>query len=93
MEFLGQGSDLSYSYDLSCSCGNAASLTQCAGPGMGPVSQHSQDAADPIAPKQQLLSAVIFIISFIPLTLSVVYSFFSSSLSCKVRLLIWDLVF
>ena len=33
MEFLGQGSDLSHSLDLSCGCGNSGSLTHCAGPG------------------------------------------------------------
>ena len=32
MEFLGQGSDLTHSYDLSCSCGNAGSLIHCARP-------------------------------------------------------------
>ena len=33
MEFPGQGSDLSHSCGLSCSCGNAGSLTHCAGQG------------------------------------------------------------
>ena len=31
MEFLGQGSDLSPSWDLSCSCSNTGSLTHCVG--------------------------------------------------------------
>ena len=47
-EFPGQGSDPSYSCDLYCSCGNARSLTHYAGLGMEPVSQCSQEAADPI---------------------------------------------
>ena len=50
-EFLGQGSDPSYSCDLCCSCSNAGSLTCCAGPGIEPVSQHGVDA---IAPQQEL---------------------------------------
>ena len=37
MEFLGQELDLSHSHDLSCSCGNAGSLTHCAGPGIEPI--------------------------------------------------------
>ena len=44
LEFPGQGSDLSHICDLSCSCGNARSLTHCTGPGIEPASQHSQDA-------------------------------------------------
>ena len=54
MEFLGQGSDLSHSCDLSCSCSNAGSLTHCARPGIEPRSQHSQDAANPSAPQWEL---------------------------------------
>ena len=38
MEFLGQGSNLSWSCDLYHSCGNARSLTHCAGPGIEPMS-------------------------------------------------------
>lgn len=41
MEFPGQGSD------LSCSCGNARSLTYCAVPRTEPASQHSRDTIDP----------------------------------------------
>ena len=40
--------------NLSCSFGNARSLTNCAGPGIKPASQYSQDAANPIAPQQEL---------------------------------------
>ena len=47
VEFPGQGSDPSHSCDLSCSCSNTRSLTHCAGPS-------SQDAANPIAPQQEL---------------------------------------
>ena len=56
MEFPGQGSDLSHSWnDLSCSCGNAGSLTLCAGLGIEPASQCSRDAADPVVPQRELL--------------------------------------
>ena len=48
MEFPGQGSDPSRS------CGNARSLTHCTGPGVEPVSQHSRDAINPIAPEREL---------------------------------------
>ena len=41
-EFPGQGSDLSYSCNLSQSCGNVGSLAHCAGPGIEPASQYSQ---------------------------------------------------
>ena len=54
MEFLGQGSDLSYNHDLGRSCGHARSINHSAGPGIEPVSQHSQDAADPIASQKEL---------------------------------------
>ena len=40
---------------LSCTCGSARSLTHCAGLGTEPVSQHSQDTADPTVPQQELL--------------------------------------
>ena len=55
MELLGQGSDLSHGSDLSRSWGNTGSLTHCARLGIEPVSQHSQDAANPTAPEQELL--------------------------------------
>jgi len=38
------------------------SLTPCAGIGMEPASQHSQDAADPVVPQWELLS--VFFLSF-----------------------------
>ena len=53
----GPGSDPSHSCDLSCSYGNARSLTHCAGVGIQPR-QGSQDAADPITSQQELLTAV-----------------------------------
>ena len=49
LEFLGQGSDPNCNFSLSHSCGNAGSLTHCAGPGSEPASQGSQDAASPVA--------------------------------------------
>ena len=58
MEFLGQGSDPSHSRDLSHSCGNAGSLTHCAGPTIEPVSQSSQDTTDAITTKQELLQLI-----------------------------------
>ena len=55
MEFLVQGSDLSHSCDLSCSCSNAGSLTHRARLGIEPpTSQGTQDAANPIEPQQEL---------------------------------------
>ena len=54
MEFPGQGSDLSHSCHLGCSCGNARFLIHCAGPGIKPVSQLSQGTADPTAPQHEL---------------------------------------
>ena len=54
MEISGQGSDLSHSCDLSCNRDNVGSLTHCARPGIKPVSQCSQDAADPVAPQREL---------------------------------------
>ena len=61
MEFLGQGSDPSHICDLRHSCGKAGSAAHCARPGTKPASQRFQDAADPIAPQQELLSVVIFL--------------------------------
>ena len=55
MEFLGQGSDWSCSCNPSRSCGNARSSTHCAGQGIEPASQGSQDAADPVVPQWELL--------------------------------------
>ena len=54
MEFLGQGSELSHSHDLSCSCGNAGSFTHCARLEIKPATQFSQDTADPVAPQREL---------------------------------------
>ena len=67
MEFLGQGSDPSRSHDLSHSCGNAISLTHCARLGSKPASQCSQDSADPIAPKKELL---LFIFEYLKNTVT-----------------------
>ena len=69
MEFPGQGSDPSHSLNLSLSCGTAGSLTHCAGPGIEPVSQHSQDTANPVVPQWELLElyrpVVIESVSFV----------------------------
>ena len=51
MEFLGQRSDLSLSFNPCCSCGNAGSLGHCAGPGIKPAFQCSRGATDPVAPR------------------------------------------
>ena len=47
MEFPGQGSDLSHSCDLLCSCGNAGSLTHCARLEIKPAS-HCATVGTPI---------------------------------------------
>ena len=62
-EFLGQGSDPSYSCDLSHTCGNTGSLTHCARLGIKPLSWHSQDAANPVAPQWELL--LLFLLSLL----------------------------
>ena len=59
MELLGQG------LDLSCSCSNAGSLTHCAELGIEPTSQSSQDAADPIAPQQELLNLFFIVVTLV----------------------------
>ena len=53
MEFPDQGSDLTQSCKLSCSYSNIGSLTHCAGPGIKPASQPSQDTTDPVVPQQE----------------------------------------
>ena len=55
MELPGQGSDLSHSRDLCCSCSNTRSLTCYVGPGIEPASQCSQDSTDSVAPQRELL--------------------------------------
>ena len=57
MEFPGQGSDPSCRFDLSHSCSNARSFTHCAGPGIKPASQQSQEAADPVTAQWELLAS------------------------------------
>ena len=59
MEVPGQGSDPIHSCKLSHSCGNAGFLTHCAGLGIEPMSQRSQDTANPIAPQWELLHLYI----------------------------------
>ena len=50
IEFLGQGSDLSHSCDLSHSYGNTRSFTHCTRLGIEPESQGSREATDSIMP-------------------------------------------
>ena len=52
-------SNLSCSFHLHCSCGNARSLTHCAGLEIEPSYCHCRDAADPIVPQQELLISVL----------------------------------
>ena len=54
MELLSQGSDWSCSCELSRNCSNTGFLTHCAGLGITPKSQHSQDTADPVMPQWEL---------------------------------------
>ena len=63
MEFPGQGSDPSHRGNISHSCGNARSLTQCAGPGTKPATQRSQDAAHPIVPQGSSKSCNPYLLS------------------------------
>lgn len=52
--------DRSQNCDLSCSFGNAGSLTHCPRPETEPVYQRSRDAAHPAAPQQELLKRLAF---------------------------------
>ena len=58
MELPGQGSELSRNCDPSHSCGNARSLTHCAGPGIKPRCQHSRDSANAVAPQRELQACI-----------------------------------
>ena len=73
VEFLGQGSDLSCSYNLCCSSGSARSLTHCAGSGIEPASRQSRDATNPFAPQGEFLGSyiVLAILCFCSGTLNV----------------------
>ena len=57
MEFLGQGSDLSHSWDLHHSCCKPGSFE--------PVSRHCRDAADPTAPQREL-QQLLLVLSSLP---------------------------
>ena len=63
MEFPGQGSDPSQNCDLSHSYSNARSLTHCAGPGIEPASQHSQDTTNLVAPQWGFQGSSVFLVS------------------------------
>lgn len=56
MESLGQGSGPSHSLHLDQSSGSASSLTQCPRSEIEPATQCPQDATDPVALEQELLS-------------------------------------
>lgn len=49
------------SHDLSHICSNAGSFTHCSGPGIEPVTQHSQDTPYPLVPKRELQTQRFFI--------------------------------
>ena len=55
MEFLGQGSDLSYN------CGSSGPIIHCAESGIKSVSHCSRDATGPTVPQQELLFTYILI--------------------------------
>ena len=55
MTFLGQGSDLSYSYDLCQSCSNAISFNTLCELGIKPESWCCRDAGDLVVPQWELL--------------------------------------
>ena len=55
MQFLGQGSDLSLSWDLYCSCSNTGSLSHWTGPGIKRASWHCRHTTNPVAPQRELL--------------------------------------
>ena len=80
MQLPGQGSDLRHRCDLSLSCGNARSLTYCAGLGMEPVSQHSQDATYPIVPQGELqvLSSFLLVYMSVLVLVSHCFDYYSS---------------
>ena len=60
MEFPGQGSELSCSFDLHCRCSHSGSLTHCAWLGIEPTSQRCRDTTDPaVLPQEPLSDAVL----------------------------------
>ena len=69
------------SLELSHSCCNNECLTHCAGPGIEPVSQHSQDAANPILPLRSSDNFVLrcFLLFLVFVNLSYVFDFWSPS--------------
>ena len=65
MEFPGQKSEWSHSCDLLHSCGDAGSLTHCAGPGIEPAFWSCKDMANPTAPQQELLFLFLSLFFFL----------------------------
>ena len=68
IEFIGPVSYLSHSCHLGHSYSNTGSLTHCAGPGIEPTSQCSQDTTDPIAPQQELPVCIFYATTMLRLT-------------------------
>ena len=62
MEFPDQGLDPSRSWDLSCSCSHAGSLTHSVGLEVETVSQRSQGTADPIASQRRLQYIILLLL-------------------------------
>lgn len=58
MELPSQGLDLSPSLNLSINCGKTGSLTHCAGQGIKPKYQCSQDNTNPIVTQQNFKQKV-----------------------------------
>ena len=75
IEFLGQGSDPSRSWDLSHSCSNTAPLSHCAGLAIKPASQCSRDATHPIAPCRNSFCPFLKVVLFLPFPLIYFISF------------------
>ena len=65
-----RGSGSTHSWDLSSSCSNTRSLTRCAGPGIKPASQCSQNIANLFGPQQEFL----FILLLTPISGCSIYS-------------------
>ena len=77
LELLGQGSNQSHSRELSHNCDNARSLTHCAGLGIEPISQCSQDVANPAAPQQDLQCICFYIVYYLAYWFSIGKEFVS----------------
>ena len=90
MEFLGQESDPSHC-NLCHSCGNAASLTHCAGAGVEPMSQCCRDTTNPVVPWQGFPHCFYFYVIFS--LWQVRLSTYSCAISCLLYLFIYIYIF